>query len=563
MNFRPIFSASALALALTLAGCATRTAAPLELNLVGINDFHGHLEASKFTYTDARTKKEVSLQAGGIDNLGAALQAFRREDSELLLVGAGDLVGGSPAMSSMWADEPSIVALGMLGLRYSSVGNHEFDQGRLELLRQQNGGCVSRRPDKACKLAPDFGGAKFTYLAANVVDSVTGAPLLPAFRIEQTKGVKVAFIGAVVQNARALVLASGIVGLSFTDEAEAVNRAVHAARAQGATVFVLLIHEGGETSEQFDHPDCSKLKGAIVDIARKLDPALRLIISGHTHKGYQCKVDGRVITQGEVGGHVLSRIKLSVDPVSHSVLDIAVRNVAVKPGEYPADPKLADYLASVRARSQAALERTIAPVGARAIVRKRNVAGESALGSLIADAFVAATRDQGVQFGIMNGSGMRRDLDVGPDLVATFGQAQAVLPFGNTLVTMELTGAQIRGLLEQQWLRADPESAHDILQLSAGLKYRWDGARPAGQRVVAGSIALDGVALDETRSYRLVTNNFLAEGGDGFPMFRLGAKTQDTQIRDLDAFTDYLVNAARGGAPAGSVALGARIEKLK
>ena len=535
-TFKPVLGA--LAAALLMAGCVTLAPAPIDINLVALNDFHGHLEASKFVYTSARGGKETTITAGGIDNLAAALQAFRKEDKDLLLVGAGDLVGASPAMSSMWADEPSIVAMNMLGMRLSSVGNHEFDQSRAELLRKQHGGCQSPLPAKACKLAPDFRGAKFTYLGANVFDSITGQPLLPAYYIEQVKGVKIAFIGAVLQDIASVVLASGIAGLAFTDEADAINKAVTDSRAQGASAFVVLIHEGGSTPEPFDQPDCSQLKGPIVGIARRLDPAVRLVISGHTHKGFQCKVDGRTITQAQMGGHVLSRIRMSIDPSTGSVRDIVVRNVPVRQGEYPADPAVGAYLAAVKAGSKAALARPVARVAVRSTVRKMNESGESPLGDLVADAVLEATRSQGARIGFMNVTGMRSDFDVSDNLVATFGHAQAVLPFANTLVLMEMTGAQVRGLLEQQWLRADSDGDRAMLQVSRGLSYRWNEALPKGRRVV--SITLDGVPLDDAKTYRVVANNFLAEGGDGFPMFTKAANKTDTNIVDLDAFIAWV-----------------------
>jgi 5'-nucleotidase len=548
-----------------LAGCAARApvpAAPIDINLVALNDFHGHLEASKFVSTSARDGKETTISAGGIDNLAAALQAFRQEDKDLLLVGAGDLVGASPAMSSMWADEPSIVALGMLGLRVSSVGNHEFDQGRAELLRKQHGGCVSPSPAKACKLAPDFSGAPFGYLAANVIDSATGKPLLPAYSIQQVKGVKIAFIGAVLKDTASVVLASGIAGLTFVDEAPAINQAVAAARAQGATAFVVLIHEGGHTPEPFDQPDCTGLKGPIVGIAEQLDPAIRLIVSGHSHQGFQCKVGNRTITQAQMGGHVLSRIRLSIDPSTGSVRDVAVRNVAVRAGEYPADPKVSAYLAAIKAHSTAALARPVARVAARSTLRKLNAAGESALGGLVADAVADATRAQGVQVGFMNMGGLRSDFDVGDNLVASFGQAQVVLPFSNTLVVMDLTGAQLLQLLEQQWQRPQ-DSGRSMLQVSRGLYYRWDNARPNGQRVVPGSVRIDGQPLDDARTYKIVANNFLAEGGDGFPLFLQGANKIDTQIVDLDAFVGYLVKQQGAGtAMAAPAAPAPRIERV-
>lgn len=557
--FRP--SLSVLALALVLAGCATPRATPVEINLVSLNDFHGNLEASKFNYHSAVTGKG-SMRAGGIDTVAAALQAWRKEDRELLFVSAGDLVGGSPALSSMWADEPAIEAMNMLNLRVSALGNHEFDPGRVELLRHQNGGCASPRPAKACKITPQFGGARFSFLANNVTDSVTGKPLVPGFRIEDVKGVKVGLVGVVLKGTPSVAVSSSVAGLAFGDEAEAVNRAIPLMRAQGAKVFVALVHQGGFTDEPFDQPDCANLKGEIVDIVRKLDPAVRLVLTGHTHSAFQCKVDGRVVTQAGSAGHVLSRISMQVDPASGAVAAIEVRNVTMTPGQYPADPRMDAWLATIRERSRAALARPVAKLGVASIVRKASEAGESPLGNLITDAILAATRAQGAQIGFMNNGGIRKDLEAGANLSANFGQAQAVLPFGNTLVLMDLTGAQLRAVLEQQWSGA-AATGGSVLQVSNGLSYRWDANQPQGSRVVAGSLKLNGVAVDDAKAYRIVANNFLAEGGDKFPEFAKGTNRADTGILDIDALLDYLNKNPGTGAPAAGIApTPARIEKV-
>jgi 5'-nucleotidase len=559
-SFRPL--CASLALAFALAGCATAPRAPVEINLVGMNDFHGHLDATKFEYTSAQALSVRTHPAGGVDNIAAALKAWRLDDKDLLFVGAGDLIGASPAMSSMFADEPTLTALTMAGLYASSVGNHEFDQGRAELLRQQHGGCTSIRPDKACKFVPNFGGAGFTYLAANVLDAATGKPFLPAYRIADVKGVKVGLIGAVLKDTASVVLASGIVGLNFVDEADAVNKVMPELRAQGAKVFVLMIHEGGTTTEPFDKPDCSELQGPIVGIVKRLDPAIRLIVSGHTHKGFQCKVDGRTVTQAEMGGHVLSRIKMKVNPDSGEVLDIGVRNVVIQAGQYPADEKVVAYLADARQRSKEALARPVAKLAVRSTGRKATPAGESALGDLVADSALAAARSQGVQIAFMNSGGMRQDLDVGANHVATFGNVQIVLPFGNTIVAMDMTGAQLRELLEQQWIRAG--AAHpSILQVSNGFSYQWNPAAAPGQRVIPGSLTLNGVALDESKTYRVAANNFLAEGGDNFPAFRKATNKLDTQTRDIDALVDFIVQRDKAGTPAGSATAAGRIQIVK
>lgn len=557
----------ALALAVAAAGCAgparTPASSPVTLNLVAINDFHGNLEPSKYTYTSALTGETHTLRAGGIEALSGALAAWRREDRDLLFIGAGDLIGASPALSSMWADEPSIEAMNLLGLRLSSVGNHEFDQGRKELLRQQAGGCDSPRPAKACKLMPDYRGARFTYLAANVLDSATGKPFMPAYRVEDVKGVKVGVVGAVLQGTASVAVASSIAGLDFIDEADAINKAVPQMRAAGAKVLIALIHEGGKTDEAPDQADCKGLTGGVVDIVKRLDPAIRLVITGHSHQGYLCKVDGRVVTQADAAGHLLSRIAMQVDPVSGAVSAIAVRNIVMNPEQFPADPAVAAYLASVKERSRAALARPLGKLGAASVARKASDAGESPLGNLIADAVLAATRAHGAQIGFMNNGGIRKDLETSDGGFSThFGHAQAVLPFGNTLVVMDLTGAQLRRLLEQQWQRPSASST-TILQVSQGLRYTWDAARPAGQRVLPGSLTFNGAPVADGKTYRVVANNFLAEGGDNFPEFAKGTNRVDTRIVDLDALSDYIAKHPGAGGAAAGMAPGVRIDKLR
>lgn len=535
-------SAVLMAAAGYLAGCATPPPAPIEINLVAMNDFHGNLEPTKFNDVGP-DGKQVAVQAGGIEAVAAAVHAWRVQDPQLLLVGAGDLVGGTPAMSSMWNDEPTINALNLLGMNFSSVGNHEFDSGRIELMRKQNGGCETPRADKACKLAPDFSGARFTYLGANVLDKATGKPFLPAWRIEEVKGVKIGFIGAVLKGTPELVLPSGIEGLSFEDEATSINRVIPEMRAAGATVFIVLIHEGGYTPEPYYQKGCSQLSGPIVGISKKLDPEVRLVVSGHTHRGFLCNVEGRTITQAEYAGHMLSRIKLTVDPATRALKDVDVSNTVVKPGDYPTVPAVASYLATVKQRSLAALAKPVGRMAVRSIDRRLNPAGESPLGGFVADAVLAATRSHGVDIGLINAAGVRRDLESNPDGVVTYGQAQAVLPFANTLVVMELTGRQLVEMLELQWAREGVDARHSMLQVSQNFSYQWDSERPRGSRVVPGSVQLNGQPIDDNKVYRVAANNFLAEGGDGFPIFTKVPK-HHTPIVDIDAFVEYLGKGA-------------------
>lgn len=544
------------ALAALLAGCAAQQPGKqVELTLVGLNDLHGHLESSRFV---------DNVKAGGIDALAATVQAWRQEDPDLLVVGAGDMIGASPAMSAMFADEPTIQALNLLGLRATSVGNHEFDAGRVELLRQAKGGCASSpRPEKACKFNPSWDGAKFSYLAANVIDTRSNETLLPAYRIDKVKGVKVAFIGTVLKDTPELVAAGGISGLQFIDEAQAVNRLLPELRAQGATVFVVLIHQGGHSKARYDQQYCNDLDGDIADVVKRLDPAVRVVVSGHSHNGYLCRVDGKLVTQAEKFGHMLSRISLVVDRQTGAVVEASARNIVVEPGKYAGMPEVDALLASVRARSSEELNKPVARIAKPSISKHIMPDGdESPLGQLVADAILESGNKWGAQIAFTNTGGIRTALDAGENNVVSVGQSQAVLPFGNEIVVMNLTGAQILALLEGQWNGNEAEK-RGLLQVSAGFTYAWDARKPKGQRIVRDSVKLNGVPIQEGASYRVAVYNFLAEGNDGFVTFRQGSNLAATGVRDVDSLRSYLVRLEQDNKPAGTAGAVPRIIRVK
>jgi 5'-nucleotidase len=545
----------ALGLAFTLSACATYPTKPIVVNLVAMNDLHGHLDAEKFSIGHAGDASAHTLVGGGIEILGANLQAWRQEDK--------DWIGASPGISSIFADEPTIEALNLLDLRVSALGNHEFDQGIQELKRQQHGGCDSPRPDKACQFNSQFSGAKFSYIAANVIETSSGKPLFPAYHIEQAHGVKIGFIGAVLRETPMMAATENVKGLVFEDEAAAINRTIPALKALGVKVFVVLIHEGGTTTEAFDQSDCSQLKGPIVDIVKRLDPAIKLIVSGHSHSGFLCKVDGRTVTQAQMYGHLLTRIALTVDGSSHEVRDIQARNIVMAPSADPVPPALASLMAKVNQRSHAAMSRPVARLAVPVISRAMNEAGESPMGNLVADAQLAAVKNLGVQIAFMNNKGIRGNLISDAGNVTNFGQNTAVLPFGNTLILMSLSGAQIRMLLEQQvWLDVEAQDGRNVLQVSDGFTYTWDRNRPVGQRVLPESVKLNGIALDDATDYRIVANNFIAGGGDRLPMLPQGKNRVDTGIKDLDVFVAYLKAREQAGQPAGSNQAAGRVKRL-
>lgn len=556
-----------LTLTCSLLACATPKLEPIVINLVAINDFHGHIEKEEFPVKRARDKEARSTIGGGVEILGAHLQKWREEDKDLIFVGGGDLIGASPGISSLFADEPTLEALGKMGLRVSSLGNHEFDHGLQELKRQMQGGCDSPRPDRACKFNGAYRGAQFSYIAANVLDKDSGKPVFSAYHVEEVKGVKIGFIGAVLRDTPMMVASNNVKGLHFIDEAEAINRSIPALKQMGVKVFVVLIHEGGTTTEAFDQPACSQLKGPIVDIVKRLDPEIKLIVSGHSHTGFMCKVDGRMVTQAQMYGHLLTRIALKVDGTSHQVLDIDANNVVMaQPAPKDAisvPPALSSLMVKAREGSHAIIAQPVARLAVPVISRKLNEAGEAPLGNVVADAQLDAVKSLGAEIAFMNNKGIRAHLETNAGNISTYGQNSTVLPFGNTLVLMTLSGAQIRTLLEEQkWLDEESVDGRTMLQVSEGFTYTWDRKRPLGQRVLPDSVKLNGEPLQDARDYRIVANNFIAGGGDRIPMFLQGRDKIDTGIKDLDVFMHYIKVRELAGSPVGSKEPAGRVKRI-
>jgi len=553
-------AALALAVALALAGC-THAGKTVDVNIAAINDFHGNLQPSPFVKADPTAPNgKASLKAGGIGALSGAVAQLRQQDPQLLVIGAGDMVGGSPPISAMWADEPTLEALGLLGLKFSAVGNHELDLGKAELLRQVNGGCASVRPDKACQYKA-YAGAGFPYLSANLVDTSTGKLLLPAYRIEQANGAKIAFVGATLRDVGTYVSAKSMQGLATLDEAQAVNALLPELNKQGVDAVVLVIHQGGATPEAYDKADCSQLSGDILDVTKRLDPQIKVVVTAHTHQGYLCKVGDRLVTQGSSFGRLLTHLTLKVDPVNHRLLDAKAQNILVDPAQFTPTPPVAALLKDVEARSQAHLGKPVARIAAREVNRSVNPAGESAMGDLVADAQLAATKALGAQIAFTNLGGLRTDLILEPgQQQLNYGQVASVQPFNNTLNIMTLTGAQLQALLEQQW--QDNGFGFYPLQPSASFSYRWDATRPKGQRIIADSLRIDGQPVSPQGVYKITVNSFMADGGDNFTVLKQAQQRLDTGLNDLEALIGYLQAQDHAGRPAGAATAEQRIQRV-
>jgi 5'-nucleotidase len=537
--FHKALSAAALATALDAGSCAfADPVTPVDLRILAINDFHGNLmpPTGGIRVTDPHDKaKKIVVPAGGSETMASVVRQLREGHANTAFVAAGDLIGASPFLSAMFHDEPTIESLSIMGLDIASVGNHEFDEGKDELLRMQNGGC---HPVDRCQGPHPFAGAKFHYLAASTLAKETGKTLFPPYEIKTFEGIPVAFIGLTLRGTAGIISPASAAGLEFRDEAETVNALVPELKAKGVEAIVVLIHEGGFPSG--DYNECPGISGPIVDIVKKFDRAVDVVISGHTHQAYLCEIDGRLVTSGDKFGTLVTAIDLKLDPATHDVISAKADNTIVRIGAYPKDAEQTALLA--------AYDRVAAPIAdrragsvAQTLSRVPNMStGESVLGDVVADAQLAATRaeaDGGAVAAFTNPGGIRTDITGKDDGTVSYADIFASQPFRNQLVTLTLTGAQIKATLEQQWL--DPNRPR-ILQVSKGFSYAWNMAKPPGEHVVANSMTLNGEPVEPSKTYRITVNNYLALGGDGFTVLKDGTAWQ-FGVFDVDALFAYFV----------------------
>jgi 5'-nucleotidase len=531
--------------AVLLAGCAAprpmvpvTPAAPIEVQILAINDFHGNIETPpqpvSVTQPDGTVLK---ARLGGAAQLASALAQARQASPNSITVAAGDLIGASPLASAYFLDEPTIDAMNLLGLSLASVGNHEFDKGSAELVRMQKGGCEKHTTRVPCRLEP-FAGARFQYLAANVLHS-DGTSLFPATAIKQVGPVRIGFIGETLQGTGSIVSPAGVAGLHFADEAKTANALVPKLKAAGADAIVLLIHQGGGVPDSFEEQGCNGITGDILPILDKLDPAITTVVSGHTHQAYACTLQrggaARLLTSAGRYGILYTDLRLSFDPVTHRLIGGSAVNVPVT-GATGADPQVAALVDRYVTASKPAAERVVGHLAAPAMKSAEN--GESPAADLIADAQLAATKGPGrgnADLSFINSGGVRTDLVPRADGSIAYGQIFALEPFGNTLVVRTLTGAQLKALLEQQF---DAQGLRpSVLVPSANFHFAYDLSRPDGSRIVA--MSLDGKPTDPNGRYRVVVNNFLASGGDGYTVLGQGTETFDAGL-DLDALEAWL-----------------------
>jgi len=504
----------------------------VELQILAINDFHGNIATTSGAFGGV----------GRADFLAANMRAAEADADNSIIVSAGDLIGASPLISALFHDEPTIEAMNLIGLDINGVGNHEFDEGADELLRMQNGGS---HPVDGDLDGDGFGGADFEFLAANVVVDATGETIFPAYTVKNYQGVKVAFIGMTLEGTPSIVTPSGVAGLTFMDEVDTVNALIPQLQQNNIEAIVVLMHQGGFASEGGGDGDgCGTLSGPLNDIVTGLDDAVDLVIGGHNNQRFAClDVDGKAVTMAYHSGRMFTDIDVTLNRVTK---DMTVQTIDNKENFQAGVTPAADVTALIDKYDtlSAPLANTVIGEITADITETNNAAGESALGDVIADAQLEATAPAGLGEAVvafMNPGGIRDDLFCaeisGGELVCevTFGEAFSVQPFGNSLVTMSLTGSQIHTLLTQQWVG---QTSPRILQVSDGFTYTWDASLADADKVIASSIKIGGVPVAPGNDYRVTVNSFLADGGDNFSVLVDGTNRLGGEI-DLDALVTY------------------------
>ena len=613
------FTLARTLLAATLAaafagGTIAQTApAPITVKIIGFNDFHGNLQSPGTFGQNTIVPSSKRPAVGGADYIAAYVARLKAQNPLNAVVGGGDFIGASPLISALFFDEPAIEVMNHVGVDFTSVGNHEFDKGSAELKRLQNGGCKithGAQDPNSCKglgskTPGTFDGAHFKWLSANVIENATGRPLLAPYGIKSFNGVKMAFIGMTLKGTPGIVTPTGVAGLTFQDEADTVNALVPRLRAQGVEAIVVLVHQGGFQAS----PNVGDINGCdgnlhnadgsksdIEKIVNRLDDAVDLVISAHTHAAYNCSANtvdvknvggaavstarptglankvGRLIpvTSASAFGRMVTDIDVQIDPKTHDVTAVAPTNRLVDRTDaginaaIVADPTVRNIVSGYNALVSPLASAVVATI-ATALPNSANGADEMPAGDLIADAQLAATQPAalgGAQIAFMNAGGVRNPgfapAGVTYPYALTFGDAFTVQPFGNSLVTLTLTATQLKALLEQQFSGCMGQTANRVMQTSNGLKYSWSASAPACSKIIDASftptdvtqtppvttgpteiIVAGGVVQSPAKTYRVTVNNFMATGGDGFATL-LGGTSVLGGAQDIDALVAYL-----------------------
>ncbi|MFZ3498655.1 bifunctional metallophosphatase/5'-nucleotidase [Streptomyces sp. 5.8] len=539
----------------------------VDVQMLSFNDFHGTLEPPQGSSAYVNDGTATPILAGGVEYLAARLREARKGHKYSVTAAAGDMIGASPMVSGLFHDEPTIEALNGLDLDVSSVGNHEFDEGKTELRRMQYGGC---HPVEGCfEYGKEFGGAEFKYLAANVVDEKTKRPMMSPTYVWKQGDVKIGFIGVTLEGTPDIVTADGVKGLKFGDEVETINKYAEELNKQGVKSIVALIHEGGLPASGAYNYDCNVpgagagVSGAIVDIAKNVSPKVDALVTGHTHQAYACNIpdpagNPRTVTSAASFGRLFTDTTLTYDRATKDIVRTPVASPLVVQKVVNRKDPAGDMTTLIERWNALAAPIANRPMGyvSAEIAGRGSKEYEKPLGDVIADAqleALAPAAKGGAELAVMNPGGIRGDLAYKAggsegDGVVTYGESYTVQPFTNMMNVVDLTGAQLVTMLQQQVSGPVNGPGPKILQISKGFSYTLDTTKAGADRIVVDSVKLNGAAIDPARTYRVAMNEFLAGGGDGFTVLK-EHKNKLVGASDLDVFNAYLTAHSSATAP--------------
>ncbi|QNG59163.1 bifunctional metallophosphatase/5'-nucleotidase [Bacillus sp. PAMC26568] len=456
-----------------------------EIHLLGMNDFHGQLT----THSTLSGKK-----VGGAEYLAAHINRLRQEHENTMLVHAGDMVGGSPPISSLFQDEPTVHFLNQLQVDVGTPGNHEFDQGVDELSRLVHGGSHFK--------TGFFKGTHFNYISANVINKETGEPLFSPYTIKEIDGMKIGFIGVVTTETNQFLLPENRNQIEIIDEITAINQSVKQLQEQGIKSIVVLAHVSAKSGSNGKNPSED-----LIDMAPKIDDEVDLIFGGHSHQLANTVVDNKLIVQSYSYGKALSDVQLTVD---RRTSDIVQKEAAIVLTDHLTVKPDADALTLIKKYTDKLGDEYRKSIGTtqQNFSRKKDAKGDSPLAELIAEA-MRSELDTEIAF--VHHGGIRESLEKGD---ITKQQLYAALPFKHHGVKMSLTGKEMKSVLEQQWAL----KKENLLQVK-GVTFSIDRNAPKGERI-SNLRTEEGKQIQENESYTIAASNYLASGGDGFSEFK-------------------------------------------
>ncbi len=520
-------------LAAALLGCVGSAAQPeadadlpdaaaprVRVRILALNDFQGTL--------DPPTGSQATLYGpptGGVSYLATHLAAARQAQPNTVVVSAGDLFGASASLSRIFHDEPTVEAMALVGLDLAGLGNHEFDRGLPELRRMAQGGC---HLSDGCQDGTGYQGASFSFLSTNVWDPARGQTLFAPYAVRSFDGVRVAFLATAPPWTPTIVGTADLGGLEFRDDVTSINATVTELRAQGIEAFVVLAHMGGSGGGGPD--ECPAPSAELATFLTGLDPAVDIVLGGHSHEAYSCRMGALVATSAGSRGQLFTDLGLTLDRASGDVVQVTVANRLVT-RDVPPAAAVEALLARYRDLSTPLLRGVVGRITA-SLTREPSPGGDCNLGSVVADGMLAATRGAGAEVAIIHKASLRSDLSYlrnGAEIEdgqLTLLETMTVLPFEDSLITLDLSGDELVATLDQQGYSV------------AGLEYTWDAALPAGARIELESFLIGGVPVVLARRYRVTVNDYLLRG-EGYAAFVAG-RHAEVGVGDAEAFVSYL-----------------------